>query len=138
MPVCSVLGPPANTVNRDGGGVSAAAETPPPSRFAVFAGGPKTEHTGITPQQRQHLSELTSRYTKKTAGSQKFTQAHRVPLADPRAASGFRSEWKDMVYPIVVSGAAGSKLTDIDGNEYIDLVNGFGQTALGHSPDRKS
>jgi amino acid adenylation domain-containing protein len=113
---------------------TAAAETPPPSRFAVFAGGPKTEHTGITPQQRQHLSELTSRYTKKTAGSQKFTQAHRVPLADPRAASGFRSEWKDMVYPIVVSGAAGSKLTDIDGNEYIDLVNGFGQTALGHSP----
>ena len=70
----------------------------------------------------------------KTSGSRSFTQAHRPTLADPRAAAGFRSEWKDMVYPIVVANAGGSKLLDVDGNEYIDLVNGFGQTALGHSP----
>ena len=39
-----------------------------------------------------------------------------------------------MVYPIVCARCAGSKLYDVDGNEYIDLVNGFGQTAFGHSP----
>ena len=29
----------------------------------------------------------------------------------------------------------GSRIWDIDGNEYIDLVNGYGQTAFGHAPD---
>ncbi len=112
---------------------AAGADTQP-SRFAVFAPVVKAADSGITPEQRQHIDSLVARYTKKTAGSQRFTQAHRSTLADPRAASGFRSEWKDMVYPIVVANAGGSKLTDVDGNEYIDLVNGFGQTAFGHSP----
>ena len=105
-----------------------------PSRFAVFVPVQKTGDAGVSAQQQRHIDELIARYTKKTSGSQSFTQAHRATLADPRAAAGFRSEWKDMVYPIVVASAAGSKLVDIDGNEYIDLVNGFGQTALGHSP----
>jgi amino acid adenylation domain-containing protein len=105
-----------------------------PSRFAVFVPVQKTGDAGVTAQQQRHIDELIARYTKKTSGSQSFTQAHRATLADPRAAAGFRSEWKDMVYPIVVAKAAGSKLVDIDGNEYVDLVNGFGQTALGHSP----
>src|SRR5882724_507769 len=39
-----------------------------------------------------------------------------------------------MVYPIVNTTSAGSKIVDVDGNEYIDLVNGFGQTAFGHAP----
>ena len=56
-------------------------------------------------------------------------------LADPRAVSGFRPEWKELVYPIVVEKASGSRLWDVDGNEYIDLVNGYGQTAFGHAPD---
>ena len=105
-----------------------------PSRFAVFAQVLKSAETGTTAEQQRHIDDLIARYTKKTGGSQRFTQAHRSTLADPRASAGFRSEWKDMVYPIVVATAAGSKLIDVDGNEYIDLVNGFGQTALGHSP----
>lgn len=111
-----------------------ALADPQPSRFAVFAGGHQSADTHTTAQQQKHIDALIARYTKKTSGSQSFTQAHRAPLADPRAASGFRSGWKDMVYPIVVDSAAGSMLRDIDGNQYIDLVNGFGQTALGHSP----
>jgi amino acid adenylation domain-containing protein len=114
--------------------VAAAKADSQPSRFAVFAGGQKSANTETSPQQLKFINELIARYTKKTLGSQSFTQKHRVPLADPRAASGFRAEWKDMVYPIVVATAGGSKLKDVDGNEYIDLVNGFGQTALGHSP----
>jgi glutamate-1-semialdehyde aminotransferase len=55
-------------------------------------------------------------------------------VADPRAAAGFRSEWKELVYPIVVERSSGSKLWDVDGNEYVDLVNGFGGTAFGHGP----
>ena len=42
--------------------------------------------------------------------------------------------WKEMVYPIVTTRSAGSKLWDVDGNEYVDLVNGFGMILFGHSP----
>jgi glutamate-1-semialdehyde aminotransferase len=38
-----------------------------------------------------------------------------------------------MVYPIVVERSSGSKLWDVDGNEYVDLVNGFGLNLFGHS-----
>ncbi|WOJ88236.1 aminotransferase class III-fold pyridoxal phosphate-dependent enzyme [Methylocapsa polymorpha] len=55
-------------------------------------------------------------------------------LADPRAAAGFRQEWKDLVYPVVSDRAEGSRIWDVDGNAYIDLVNGYGQTAFGHAP----
>ena len=36
--------------------------------------------------------------------------------------------------PLVIERAAGSRMTDIDGNEYIDYVLGFGPMLLGHSP----
>jgi glutamate-1-semialdehyde aminotransferase len=58
-----------------------------------------------------------------------------VVLADPRTAAGFRQEWKELVYPVVAARAKGSKIWDIDGNAYVDLVNGYGQTMFGHSPD---
>ena len=56
-------------------------------------------------------------------------------LADPRAAAGFRLDWKELVYPLICERSSGSRIWDIDGNEYIDLVNGYGPTAFGHSPD---
>jgi len=105
-----------------------------PSRFEVFTPVHKSADGGITDIQRRHIDQLIERYTRKTAGSKQVTQSHRAVLADPRVAAGFRPEWKDMVYPIVVTNSAGSKLRDVDGNEYIDLVNGFGQTAFGHAP----
>jgi glutamate-1-semialdehyde 2,1-aminomutase len=36
--------------------------------------------------------------------------------------------------PFYVSKAQGSHLTDVDGNDYVDLVMGFGPNSLGHSP----
>ncbi len=109
----------------------AAAE---PSRFAVFMQGKAHADSSMTAEQRRHIDALIERYTKKTPGSKAFTQQHRAVLADPRAAAGFRAEWKEMVYPIVNTTSAGSKIYDVDGNEYIDILNGFGQTAFGHAP----
>ncbi|HEY7164837.1 MAG TPA: aminotransferase class III-fold pyridoxal phosphate-dependent enzyme, partial [Candidatus Binatia bacterium] len=40
-----------------------------------------------------------------------------------------------MIYPIVSARSAGSKLWDIDGNQYIDMMMGFGPALFGHSPD---
>ncbi len=39
-----------------------------------------------------------------------------------------------MVYPVVTVRSQGSRLWDLDGNDYIDLLNGFGPIFFGHSP----
>lgn len=38
-------------------------------------------------------------------------------------------------YPFYAAEAKGSKITDADGHEYIDLTMGFGPLMLGHNPD---
>jgi len=66
-----------------------------------------------------------------------FPQLHAGPPRDAGRSArrrGIPQRMEGHGLPIVVAKAGGSKLLDIDGNEYIDLVNGFGQTALGHSP----
>ena len=90
---------------------------------------------GLAPRQERHLAELIERYNRRTAGSKRMTQENRKWLADPRVVSGFRSQWKEIIYPIVTVRSRGSRLWDVDGNEYIDLVNGFGPIALGHLPE---
>src|SRR5690606_26233123 len=90
---------------------------------------------GLTATQRSALDSLISRYVRKTAASKAYAAEHRAHLADPRAVSGFKSLWKEMVYPIVSAGGKGSKIRDIDGNEYIDVTMGFGTYFFGHSPD---
>jgi amino acid adenylation domain-containing protein len=89
----------------------------------------------LTARQQEHLKELIQRYNQKTNGSKERTQKYRHCLADPRTAAGFNRRWKELVYPIWVERSKGSRLWDVDGNEYIDLLNGFGPTLLGHSPD---
>ncbi|HEY6455787.1 MAG TPA: amino acid adenylation domain-containing protein [Steroidobacteraceae bacterium] len=118
---------------------TAATESPAaeqrPSRFQVYSPKQASTGGGLAPEHRRHIDDLAARYGKRLARSKELTQKYRNVLADPRAASGFRIEWKELVYPVVVERAAGSKLWDVDGNEYVDLVNGYGQTAFGHSPD---
>lgn len=41
----------------------------------------------------------------------------------------------DMPYPFYIKEAKGSRVTDVDGNEYIDMTMGFGPHVLGHAPD---
>ena len=41
----------------------------------------------------------------------------------------------DEPYPIAFSHGKGARLYDIDGNEYIDYINGLGPMILGYSPD---
>ena len=89
----------------------------------------------LTEQQQKYISDLIARYETKTAGSKRLTQAGRAQLSDPRAVAGFRPQWKEMVYPLITDRAQGSRLWDVDGNEYIDIVNGYGCIMFGHSPD---
>lgn len=87
-----------------------------------------------SPRQLSFLRQFVARYVKRTVRSKQHVQNHRREHADPRTVSGFNRLWKEMVYPIVVERSAGARLWDVDGNEYIDLLNGFGPDLLGHSP----
>ncbi|HEV7326050.1 MAG TPA: amino acid adenylation domain-containing protein [Bosea sp. (in: a-proteobacteria)] len=89
----------------------------------------------LTEAQRAHIARLTKLYVGRTATSKRLADEHRPVLADPRTVSGFAADWKEMVYPIVSARAKGARIWDVDGNAYIDLVNGYGQTAFGHAPD---
>ena len=89
----------------------------------------------LTAVQQKYIAELIARYEARTPGSKRLTQAGRAQLADPRAVAGFRPQWKEMVYPLITERALGSRLWDVDGNEYIDIVNGYGCIMFGHSPD---
>jgi amino acid adenylation domain-containing protein len=113
----------------------AAASADMVNRFARFQPGQQRVAVGaITPAQRVFIDELAARQDARMPGSRRSTEASRAVLADPRAAHGFRQEWKGLVYPIVVAEAQGATLRDVDGNRYIDLVNGYGATAFGHNP----
>lgn len=86
-------------------------------------------------KQMAFLADLTEKYNDKTKKSKAQTQQHRAYMADPRVVSGFRPLTKEVVYPIVINRSKGSRLWDVDGNEYIDGLNGFGSNMLGYQPD---
>ncbi|MCX2479527.1 amino acid adenylation domain-containing protein [Pedobacter sp. MC2016-15] len=88
--------------------------------------------TSLEPAQKEFLDKLTQRYNQKTAGSKAFAQQNRAHMADPRVVSGFKPYTKEIVYSIVTNKSQGSHLWDIDGNEYIDALNGFGSNLLGY------
>jgi len=116
----------------------AAATSPRPQEtpaFGPYRPADSVASEPLTPELAAHVSSLAARYTQRTARSRALTQAHRVHFADPRAAAGFRPQWKEMVYPLVVERSSGCRLWDVDGHEYIDLTMGFGVNLFGHSPD---
>jgi glutamate-1-semialdehyde aminotransferase len=56
-------------------------------------------------------------------------------MADPRVVNGFRPATKEITYQLVVDRSKGSRVWDIDGNEYVDTLNGFGMNMFGWQPD---
>jgi acyl transferase domain-containing protein/glutamate-1-semialdehyde aminotransferase len=87
----------------------------------------------LTPKQQARLDQLAERYCRKTGKSKAHTQEHRIHHADPRVVTGFKPRIKEIIYPIVTSRAQGCRLWDLDGNEYIDALNGFGSNYFGYS-----
>jgi amino acid adenylation domain-containing protein len=102
-----------------------------------FGAGARIERqvTVLSDRQKQFIADFTDRYTQKTKGSKDYAQEYRTWMADPRVVTGFKPLTKEVVYPIVIDKSKGSRLWDIDGNEYIDVLNGFGSTMFGYQPD---
>ncbi len=103
-------------------------------RFRMFKKG-GADADAVTPKQQAFLDDLCRSISKRMAKSKAYVAKHRRVLADPRTAAGFRPEWKEAVFPIVFDKAKGSRIWDVDGNEFVDLVNGYGQTFFGHNPN---
>ncbi|MFN3720125.1 MAG: amino acid adenylation domain-containing protein [Rhizobium rhizophilum] len=114
---------------------SSPAEEIGGDRYRHYQQGGSKSKTDITPEKETFINDLVLAYSNRNKRSKDYTQTHRARLADPRTASGFRAEWKEMIFPVVCDRSKGARIWDIDGHEYIDLVNGFGQTAFGHAPD---
>ncbi len=120
----------------------ASAPSPPPEAPAArpvlptflgkAAGAPAAD---LSERQQKHLDALIERYCRKTAKSKELTQKYRPWLADSRATVGFRAASKEMLYPLARARARGSRIVDIDGNEYVDVTMGMGVHLFGHQPD---
>jgi acyl transferase domain-containing protein/non-ribosomal peptide synthetase component F/acetylornithine/succinyldiaminopimelate/putrescine aminotransferase len=94
-----------------------------------------TQELELREQQQQHVRSLIESYTGKTKGSKQLTQSFRPVFANIRNIAGYRQEWKELIYQIVVDRATGSSFWDVDGREYLDMTMGFGVYLFGHSPD---
>ncbi|WP_158548413.1 aminotransferase class III-fold pyridoxal phosphate-dependent enzyme [Parvularcula marina] len=114
--------------------IEAAADEPYEKPALPKGFGPSlVEGDRLSPAQEDHLARLIARYNEKTKGSKAATQADRPYHADPRTAAGFDRRWKDLVYPLVINRSEGAYLWDVDGNRYIDMLNGFGPNFFGHN-----
>lgn len=69
----------------------------------------------------------------KIDGSLKLYEQLREYLPGGVGSSFHKPEYRD--YPVAVSYGKGSKIYDVDGNEYIDYVAGFGPMLLGYAPE---
>ncbi len=119
--------------------IAVVAPAPKPvnkhERFGPYKPVRRGVGNGLTDQQQRHLAGFIDRYTRRTAKSRSLSETSRSHFADPRGVAGYRRIWKSMVYQIAVQKSKGSKLWDIDGNEYIDIAMGFGLNLFGQSPD---
>ncbi|MFC5593972.1 polyketide synthase [Lysobacter niastensis] len=89
----------------------------------------------LSDRQRARLDDFMARYVARTRKSKEYTQQHRDHMADPRVVNGFRPLTKEIVYQIVIERSKGSHMVDLDGNDYVDALNGFGMSLFGWQPD---
>ena len=89
----------------------------------------------LGPIQKASIEAFQKAYNEKTKSSKQRTQDARKMMADPRVVTGFKPVLKEMIYPILVNRSKGSEIWDVDGNRYIDMLNGFGSNFFGYSPD---
>lgn len=93
----------------------------------------KTTEEGDASRSR-FLEGLIERYNGLTGTSKQRTDFFRTFLANNRNIAGFRPKWKELIYQLQVERSDGSRVYDVDGNEYLDLTMGFGVYLFGHNP----
>lgn len=91
-----------------------------------------SSRVAVSPQVTARAQAITerelARYAERTTGSQAVTERARkvLPLGVPSSFQAYDP------HPIVVKHAAGSRMVDVDDNEYVDYDMGFGALFAGH------
>lgn len=80
---------------------------------------------------RAFVDETLAAYLAKTKASKAFTARNRPTVADPRTVAGFSARLKETVYPIVAKRSEGCRIWDVDDNEYVDTLSGYGSNFFG-------
>ncbi len=93
-----------------------------------------TSRSNFTQKQFAHIEKLTKEWTALSPNSKKLAIRDRKHLAGPRSMIGFKPEWKNLIYPLVVTKSQGAHVWDIDGREYVDITGSFGAGLFGHAP----
>ena len=107
-----------------------------PSRFQAYRPGARSDGRSVSAgAEAAHRRADRARDGKnqgvKSGARPRHVRRWRIPARPPASAWNGRNwstHWS-------ATRSSGSRIWDIDGNEYIDLVNGYGPTAFGHSPD---
>lgn len=86
-----------------------------------------------TRTQQQFLDSLIAEFVASTQSSKALAEQSHQCFADQRSGWFFSQELKEIHYPIVFDKAHGASLTDVDGNEYLDLSGDFGVNLFGHA-----
>ncbi|MCP4157062.1 MAG: amino acid adenylation domain-containing protein, partial [bacterium] len=94
----------------------------------------KFEEEHFTPRQKEFIKQLVRRYNQRTPKSKEYSRKYRPVLSDWINTLNFHMSLKELRYPVVSARSEGSRIWDIDGNEYIDLAIGFGVNFFGHRP----
>ncbi|MEM9275790.1 MAG: aspartate aminotransferase family protein [Cyanobacteria bacterium P01_F01_bin.143] len=86
--------------------------------------------------QKEYIDNLIKSHLQKTAASKQIAQDYRAVFADKSSLGfNFSADLKEICYPIVCDRSSGSRIWDLDGNEYIDILMGLGINLFGHNPD---
>ncbi|MGY6520980.1 MAG: aminotransferase class III-fold pyridoxal phosphate-dependent enzyme [Mongoliitalea sp.] len=123
-----------STVAQEKSSPPATVEVKKQKTFGAMARIEK-QRAKLSASQEAFIHNFQKRFNEKTKGSKSYTQEHRSYMADPRVVSGFKPAIKEITYSLVVNKSKGKYLWDIDGNQYLDALNGFGSVFLGHNPD---
>jgi len=87
-----------------------------------------TLHQNLADRAREITRRELQKYAERTTGSQKATARAKqvLPLGVPSSLQYYDP------HPVVVRHAAGARMIDVDGNEYVDYNMGFGALFAGH------
>ena len=133
-PVTTPMNAAAATATNDADAALAHTRYDVKKAFGAIARIDTAHSQELAPRQHARLQKLIQRYNARTAKSKTYAQAARKRMADPRVVNGFKPLLKEIIYPIVVERSRGSRLWDLDGNEYVDALNGFGMSLFGWQP----
>jgi glutamate-1-semialdehyde aminotransferase/acyl carrier protein len=117
---------------------SASAASGRPTRPFVPYRPIRDRAADAPPRRPDYLEELIREFCQRTPTSKAKTQEDRFVFANNRNIAGLTPALKEMTYQIIAERSAGSRIWDLDGNEYLDFTMGFGTSLLGHGPKELS